>query len=273
MRRENRHPTRAEWERITSHGKAAPVEREEFTATLPGKIGLECVFSEYIAHRTVHLREQLYVTFVVEGGEFRPAAFEHSPRWELMRYQLANAFQRGEQAYGQGRPLEVSFVCYSPEGSGAAAEAVREIGEALTKLREVAEWPERKRSWFGIRHGATWTKEVRREASVPSYRPPEGALPYRDGPPVAENLEIRDAVRGHLERWGLLEDWEKMQEEREQRKTEKLRERRRLEELERQADPFGFGPEKSAAGRTFEAQTARWDELATPPAWEESWWT
>ena len=69
-------------------------------------------------------------------------------------------------------------------------------------------------------------------------------MPYRDGPPVAKSdtrSMIGDEVRGHLERWGMAEDWDRMQQEREQRKAEKRRERLLLEEMERQADPFERG--------------------------------
>jgi len=115
---------------------------------------------------------------------------------------------------------------------------------ALPKLREVVTWPERKRSWFGLRYGVGTAREAMKgEVGFP-YRPPEGALPYRDGPPVAKSdtrSMIGDEVRGHLERWGMAEDWDRMQQEREQRKAEKRRERLLLEEMERQADPFERG--------------------------------
>ena len=78
-----------------------------------------------------------------------------------------------------------------------------------------------------------------------------GALPYRAGVPTPESLTPRPGgpeltgrgagVRKHLERWGMAEDWDKMQREGERKRAWKLRERRALEELERQANPFGIG--------------------------------
>lgn len=199
-------------------GPASPaegVERAELRAVLPGTHGLECVFYEYIAHRTARLRRRAYVTFVVEGGEFRPSALlgvsEHSPRRECQGYQMAGALLGGEQAYGKGTALTVSFVCYSPEGSGAADEAVGEIRDALEKLREVSTWPDGKRSWFGIRHGNAWVKVAAHGA--PAYRPP--GLPYRAGPPKpGEGISLATQVRGHLERLGMLEDFDRMMAER-----------------------------------------------------------
>jgi len=265
------------------------VERAELKATLPGTLGLECTLYEYIAYRTVKLCEQVYITFVVEDGEFRPAAFwEHAPRSELQRYQLATAFQGREMAYGHGRTLEVSFVCYSPKGSVAAGEAVREIGGVLEKLREVAEWPERKRSWFGLRHGVGQAQEAIKGASGFPYRPPEDALPYREGPPVAGKPDtgstIQEVVRGHLKRWGMAEDWDRMRAEGERKKAEKRRERLLQEEIERQADPFAGGTAcptyptntvggpsgrgRTRRGRQPEPERGQW-EWESP--WERPW--
>lgn len=189
------------------------VERAELVATLPAPHGLECIVYEYIAHRTAHLRERVYVTFVVGDGEFRPAnilgsAAEHAPRQECLGYLMARGLLEGEHAYGKGGPLEVSFVCYSLPGSGAAQEAVSEIRDAIETLGEVATWPDGKRSWFGIRHGAAWSKL---SLCGGAYRPPAGTLPYRAGPPAPPaGPSLNTSVRDHLERWGLAENYDEM---------------------------------------------------------------
>lgn len=197
------------------------VERAELRAVLPGEHGLECTLYEYVAHTTVHLRKKVYVALVVEDGEFRPGKpYEHTPRAELQSYQLAHGLLGGETPYGEGRRLEVTFVCYSPEGSGAAEEAVEAIRGALRKLREVVTWPDRKRSWFGMRHGAAWTKRAKQEGLDRAYRPPLGALPYRSGPPKPPGGVAEAGFRGRLERWGLLEDWDRRRAERKTRAAE-----------------------------------------------------
>jgi len=96
-----------------------------------------------------------------------------------------------------------------------------------------------------------------------------GALPYRAGVPTPESLTPRPGgpeltglgagVRKHLERWGMAEDWDKMQREGEQKRARKLRERRALQELERQADPFGFGTAHSQAISRIAANTGPHD--------------
>jgi hypothetical protein len=145
-------------------------ERAEHRAALPGTHGLECIFYQYLYYKTLHLRREVYITFTTEGVEFRPEAFEHIPCAELISYQMRNVFT-GEEAYGQGRPLEVVFACYCPEGSGAADLAVRAIREALEQLRGVARMPESERSKFGFRYGMKNALRKMRE-QVACYRPP-----------------------------------------------------------------------------------------------------
>lgn len=77
-------------------------ERREHRAVLPGKHGLECIFYQYLHYKTLHLRREVYVTFATEGVEFRPAANEHIPHGELIRYQMENVLAVGEQSTGKG---------------------------------------------------------------------------------------------------------------------------------------------------------------------------
>jgi len=268
--------------RLWLSGKASELapkegyERAALAATLPGDRGFECIFYQYIASRTARLRERVYVTVIAEGEEFRPSGLaEHFPNGEFLAYQLeaGRLAGTGEEAFGKGRRLGVTFVCYSPPGSGAAEEAASEIRAALEKLREVTTWPDNKRSWFATRHGFGMASSVVGGGATPPYRPPEGVLPRRPaapvppkpapaGPPKKGFSERVEEARGAvLERWGMLEDWDRMQAEREQRRAEKLRQRLLLEEMERQAYPFGIGT------------AARRDDLVTPRAWEEPWRT
>lgn len=242
-----------------SAGRAAEgVERAEVRATLPGEHGLECIFYEYIAARTVHLRKEVYVAWVVEGGEFRPGEFvglalEHSPRAELQKYQMARGLLGGESAYGMGRTTRVTFVCYAPKGSGAAAKAIEAISDALKKLETVATWPEGKRSWFGMRHGRAWVKAA--SAGGSAYRPPADALPSRSGPPKPPKAPPGLApasprcwtkkVDALLRSWGHEDVADERRRERANRPPSKGARaawaRRQLEELEGQTDPFGLG--------------------------------
>ncbi len=137
---------------LSSARRSGGWEREELRAVLPGKHGLECIFYQYLHYKTMHLRREVYVTFATEGVEFRPAAFEHIPHAELIRYQVKNVFTGEEQSYGKGRSLEVVFACYCPEGSGAADLAVRAIRQALEELRDVARVIELSRQ--GLSEGA-----------------------------------------------------------------------------------------------------------------------
>lgn len=205
-----------EWAFGSGKGPAGGYERAELRAKLPGEHGLECIFYQYLAHRTQHLRKEVYVAYVVDGEEFRPAlSAEHTPVSELAGYQLAAG---GVEAYGKGRPLEVTFVAYSPAGSSAASEAVSSIAAALEDLRPVAQKTERERTWFAARYGL---RGVGAAMGGAAYRPPRGVLSNRPAAPTPEPPELpapdggfldpfREQIRGHLERWGALEDYDRM---------------------------------------------------------------
>ena len=236
-------------------------EREELRATVPGENGLECTFYQYIARRTAHLRDRLYVTVVAEGEEFRPSYFwEHFPNAELLAYQTeaGRLHGTGERAFGKGRRLKATFVCYSPPGSGGAEEAVSEIRAALEKLQEVAEWPDGKRSMFGARHGFGLVADGK--ASTAPYRPPEGVLAHRPSAPVpgprrgnvprvrsfAELVDER--LRKMGERGALLADERaRLRAEREQERA--LRRRGYLTQKETEALMRGASSEATGAGR------------------------
>ena len=233
MRLTDRHPD------LESARRSGGWERAEHRAVLPGKLGLECIFYQFLYYRTLHLSKEVYVTFATEGVEFRPAANEHLPHGELIRYQMKNALTVGEQSYGKGRSLEVVFACYCPEGSGAADRAVRAIRGALEDLRDVARLPEGGRSKFGARYGMKSALKKMREP-VACYRPPAGALPYRTGPPTAprfSGISFSERVDALLSSWGHKD----LADERRRKREEASRERRALQELERQANPFGIG--------------------------------
>ena len=148
-------------------------ELAEHRAVLPGKLGLECIFYQFLYYKTMHLSKEVYITLATEGVEFRPATNEHVPHDELIRYQMKNVFVvgEGERAYGKGRSLEVVFAFYSPEGSGAADLAVRAIRQALEELRDVARLPEGERTKFGFRYGMK-SALIKMRGPVACYRPP-----------------------------------------------------------------------------------------------------
>jgi hypothetical protein len=159
--------------------RAEGVERAVHRAVLPGEHGLECIFYHVLTERTKPLRERVYIVVEAESRKFSPEErYEHFPRKALIDYQFRGGGLRPVSAYGQGRTLEVTFVCYSPEGSGVAAEAVRLIAEALEELREVADKGEIQRSLFAWGYGARYTMAMlgRGGVIVPAYRPPMEAL-------------------------------------------------------------------------------------------------
>ncbi len=183
------------------------VEYVELRTAIPGDLGYECTFYYGIRWRTAHLRERLYVVVEVKGHEFRPRAGEHFPADEHL------AFQGVMPGIGAGGPVEVLFRCYAPPGSSGAEEGVRAIAAALEELADRV----------GLGH---WSRSMavaldnRRYAalvglgSLPSYRPPPAALPARK-PPMPETVppigaEATRQFRGHLERWGVLEDYDRM---------------------------------------------------------------
>lgn len=161
-RREETRRREAEVERRRAE---AGWERGELRASLPGTLGLECIFYQFLAHKTCHLRGRLYVIVEAEGVRFRPGPAEHFPVEELARHQT-----RAGEAVGAGRELEVAFICYSPEGSGAAEEAVSLMVDGLQELREICGLPDGERSKFGTRHGTAHVVKVFRNPEEP-YRP------------------------------------------------------------------------------------------------------
>ncbi len=237
-------------------------ERAEIAATLPGCNGLECTVYQYFAAATMRLRERVYVTVSAEGEEFRPEGpVEHFPHGELFRYQMeaGRAAGAGEEAFGKGRELVATFTCYAPPRSGAAEEAVSEIRGALEKLREVASWPDGKRSWFALRRGLGGATAALAEGLGPAYRPPKGVLAYRPHAPKpgprAENVpkppprpSFSETVRGHLERWGVAEEWDRMQAERPKKPA--ARRTRRVRPVPPEMEPW----------ESWRAETRRWDE-------------
>jgi len=230
----DRHPAPDELEPsyVESARRSGGWERAEHRAVLPGKHGLECSVYQYLQYKTMHLRREVYVTFATEGVEFRPATNEHIPHGELIRYQMKNVFT-GEQSYGEGRSLEVVFACYCPEGSGAADLAVSAIRGALEELRDVARLSEWERSQFGVRYGMKSALIKMREHGTRCYRPPEGALPYRTGPPAStlfSRMSFSKRVDALLSSWGHKDLADEMRRKRE----EASRERRALRLLERQ---------------------------------------
>ncbi len=135
---------------VESARRSGGWERAEHRAVLPGELGLECIFYQYLYYKTLYLRRAVYITFTTEGVEFRPAAFEHIPHSQFVHHQLRNA----EQSYGKGRSLKVVFTAYSPEGSGAAdLDTMRrhheQLGEVPPELGFYAWW----RRFFGRQGG------------------------------------------------------------------------------------------------------------------------
>ena len=167
--------------------------------------------------------------------------------------------------------MEVVFACYCPEGYGAADLAVRAIRGALEELRDVARLPEGERSKFGFRYGMK-SARIRMREKATCYRPPEGALPYRTGPPMVSlfsGMSLSEGVDALLESWGHKD----MADERRRKREEASRERRALQELERQADPFGVGtayPTDTTSGaRTRRKEERGQWEWGSP--WERPW--
>lgn len=194
-------------------------EYAEHRATLPGDCGIECTFYERLNARTFDLREGLYVTVEADGHDFRPSGLvEHFPRSELVGYQACNSFQ----ALGKGKTLEVVFRFYSPTGSGFAEEGARIVAAALEGLEErlgASEWSRSMAAGVdGRRVGRKLLQTSLQWPPKAPYRPPPGALsarlrvPQPPPKPAQEHLpSFGEMFRGGLERWGVLEDFDRMQ--------------------------------------------------------------
>jgi len=98
--------------------------------------------------------------------------------------------------------------------------------------------------------------------------------------PLFSGMSLSERVDALLESWGhkdladeMRQKREEASREREQRRTQKRRERRALQELERQADPFGFGttyPTDTTSGaRTRRKEERSQWEWGSP--WDNSW--
>ncbi len=181
LRRERKEDQRLRLQRKEDQRLRLRWERSELRAVLPGKHGLDCVFTQVLAYRTSHLREKVFIRIEVEGEEFRPLEdAEHSPYRELLGYRMiALAAVGREEAYGEGRELlEARFVCCSPSGSGAAEEAVREIAGVMGELEKFVGLDALARSVLAWKFALRYLLKTVRDAS-PGYRPPSGALPHR----------------------------------------------------------------------------------------------
>ncbi len=184
-------------------------EYEEYRTTLPEEFGFECTFYEGLSLATLRLRESLYISVEVDGREVRMGIAEHFPRVALAFYPMHSG-----GAFGKGAATEVVFRCYSPDGSGSAAEGVNIIHDtlgALGKRLALKEWP---RSLAAMRDGARYMSSHSCLDMTRPYRPPAGALPERPAkPPAVDKLSratrgISEGVRDLLDGWGLLDEYD-----------------------------------------------------------------
>ncbi len=214
------------------------VEYAELGTTLPGKVGFECTFYEKLNAKTFGLREGLYVTVEADGQDFRPSGlFEHFPKSELAGYQLC-----AWGAVGKGHDLEVVFRFYSPPGKGLAEGGARIVADALEGLEGRMGASEWSRSTAAMVDGRRVARELigmglSGSASLP-YRPPPGALPARGGapsPPPGSFIgeQVNRMFRAELERWGVLEDYDRMRAESTRRPVPSAEATRTLEQWQR----------------------------------------
>lgn len=132
---------------------------------------------------------------------------------------------------------------------------MRAIRDALEELRDVARLPDGERSAFGFRHGMK-AGLIKMREQVACYRPPEGALPYRAGPPApkpAAGLSFGEMLDEQVD--ALLRAWghpdvadERRVERRRPRAGIKSRAPRGLVDraLAGPADPFDYGAQQRA---------------------------
>ncbi len=230
-------------------------EYQEYRTTLPGEFGFECTFYEGLSLATVRLRESLYISVEVNGREVRTGIMEHFPRAALAVYPL-----RSGGALGKGAAAEVVFRCYSPHGSGSAAEGVNIIQDTLEALDKRLALNERTRSLAAMRDGARYISSHWSLGMTRPYRPPEGALPDRPAKPPAvakpskATRGISEGVRDLLDEWGLLDEYDQQKAARAARRSA-IAERPNTWTPEAFADPWAPPPEPD--------WLERWRELDT----------
>ncbi len=242
------------------------VEYEEHRAMPPGDLGYECTFYYGIRWRTAHLRERLYVVVEVKGYEVRPRAGEHFPADEHL------AFQGVMPGIGAGGPVEVLFRCYAPPGSGGAEEGVRAIAAALEELAGRVALGHWSRSMAAGADKARYAKRVFGGDHVPqAYRPPLDVLPARrreskPGSYIGE--QVNRMFRVELERWGVLEDYERLK-----TRSAKPVPRSRSPDIPEPRAPWTPPPEPEGLKRWREFQERQKAMQETYERWTGGRWT
>ena len=147
-------------------------ELVEHRALLPGKYRPDQeddAFYFILFDRTWRFREELYVTMEVEGYTFkpRPGSFEHFPVGWCEDREAGVFVKRSPD-----EPFEATFRCYSPAGSGVAAEGVRRIREALAGMEAELANTFSPYFWPGMRYERMRRRHLR-GLLRPAYRPLE----------------------------------------------------------------------------------------------------
>ncbi len=149
----------------------AECERVSFRAVWEG--GLDCLFYDPCAERTMHLRDELYVVVTAGGRRFAPSDLtEHFPRVALAKRQG----ELGGRGHGGAGVLEVGFVCFAPPGSGAAGEGRALILDALEEFGGLGNLSGWSRNAVAVRyrrrHDWALLRGVLRGTVRGAYRPP-----------------------------------------------------------------------------------------------------
>ncbi len=153
-------------------GRIAGCERVSFRAVWEG--GLDCLFYDPASERTMHLRDSLYVVVTAGGRRFAPSDLtEHFPRVALAKRQG----ELGGRGHGADEGvLEVGFVCFAPEGSGAAEEGRALILDALEEFGGLGDLSGWSRNAVAVRyrrrHDWAMLRGALRGTVRGAYRPP-----------------------------------------------------------------------------------------------------
>ena len=201
-------------------------EPVEVRGVIASKQGLSCEGFYMLFNRTARLRERLYVRVRDGDNLFLPKdPYEHFPCAEIEEFYVERLRVGFFESIG-AKGGEVVFILEGPaaqEGAEAITAALPDV-EAATNLSLAPRWiaaiPE-KRGYLRMKMFALG-------ANPPPYRPEY--LPQRDGPPqplteeqaknydpdlLAGKLSLFEAKkREALARWGLLKDYDRMQQQR-----------------------------------------------------------
>jgi hypothetical protein len=201
-------------------------ERVELRGIIASKQGLSCEGFYMLSNRTGHLRDRLYITVRDGDNLFLPKdPYEHFPCSEIEGFYVKRLKVGFFRSIGAGGG-EIVFTLEGPsadEGAEAITAALPDV-EAATNLplapRWVASIPEKRRYLQMTSPGSPRPyrpERIPERARVPQPFTEAHAKKY-DPDRLKVSLSLfEEKKREALARWGMLEDYDRMQAEREAR--------------------------------------------------------